>query len=737
MVKKLYNWWLPEALDLINESLGINFYDGSASINNLNIEFVNRLYSPGFENSSFFSKVLLLETNSDGTATLKINTAFTSNLSESDKEGELGEATGFNFAKSAYNYRSDAKFDILLTDTLAELTLRANIPYFDYLPISVQDGLKYIVAGYDFTSNSSGNYYMGTLDEKAFPETSYTLMRYLAKTYSEQNDTTKGLEYNDNKTSVTITSDYSDTKLGYDAYESTVVTITGASRSIGLNIEGNDKANVITGTRGADTINGGKGNDTLTGGSGNDVFLYEYGEGSDVITDYTANQDSISIDGGTVSDAKISGSDVVLTIGRNTLTLNNAVDKNIKIADEQNEFTTLVSGNSSSEDTIPSSEEPDTTILTIDNYTSSPVIAAQNYITINAKSRTTAVNITGNTKANSIVGGYGADTLNGSSGNDTLTGGGGRNVFLYESGDGDDVITDYTVNRDIIRITYGSISKAVASGNDVVLTVGSGKITVKNAKGKALTLVNSSGRSSTTVVGGSSTSTTSGGTSKSTLKSGLSYSTDKKTLTVKSPFTGTIDLSKYASTVTIVNASADTKFVSIKGTTRAETLRAGKGGSILTGGKGNDKLYGGTGADTFIYANGDGKDTVYNYTPYIDTIKITSGNISKASVSGNNVILTVGSGSITINNAKGKDINIMDKSGNTATYNFTGTVNNPTTSNYEERWFAEDDNNYTTSEVNSILKSKNLISNDYKIESELNLNKSVDITSLTYSQLKK
>ena len=34
-MRALYNWRIPEALDLINESLGINFTDGRASINEI------------------------------------------------------------------------------------------------------------------------------------------------------------------------------------------------------------------------------------------------------------------------------------------------------------------------------------------------------------------------------------------------------------------------------------------------------------------------------------------------------------------------------------------------------------------------------------------------------------------------------------------------------------------------------------------------------------------------------
>ena len=241
------------------------------------------------------------------------------------------------------------------------------------------------------------------------------------------------------------------------------------------------------------------------------------------------------------------------------------------------------------------------------------------------------------------------------------------------------------------------------SGSDVILTVGSGSIKVQNGKGKKLSIYNNASSLTTTIIGGSSTSTT---VTPSTLPSGLSYTNNKKTLTAKSPFTGKVDLSKYASTVTVVDASNNDNFISIKGTTRNETLKGGKGGSSLVGSKGNDVLYGGSGADVFVYANGDGKDTIQNYAAAQDRIKITSGTISKASVSGSNVVLTVGSGSFTIANGKGKKLNITDSSGDTKTYTFTRTVTNPTKS-FEERWFLED---ATSAMQNSELDSMILIS---------------------------
>ena len=67
------------------------------------------------------------------------------------------------------------------------------------------------------------------------------------------------------------------------------------------------------------------------------------------------------------------------------------------------------------------------------------------------------------------------------------------------------------------------------------------------------------------------------------------------------------------------------------------------------------------------------------------------------------------------------------------------TLNITGTRNYEERWFLEDDDNFISSDVSSILKNDNFISNEQgfnDFNSELQLNKTKDINSLTYSQIK-
>ena len=64
-----------------------------------------------------------------------------------------------------------------------------------------------------------------------------------------------------------------------------------------MSITGTDSANSLTGGKGKDSLLGGagndilwggKGNDTLWGGAGDDTFIYQAGQGKDLIADYAA-----------------------------------------------------------------------------------------------------------------------------------------------------------------------------------------------------------------------------------------------------------------------------------------------------------------------------------------------------------------------------------------------------------------------------------------------------------------
>ncbi len=659
VTRALYNWWIPESLDLINQSLGINFTDGRANINEINVVFksFSNNDTATFTNFSY-------DMGRASEVTLQINTNLLYNMTANDKNGTLDGQKWNGSDLYSYSIKFTNYLDRLILLSLAEIALKANVPYVDKLPWRIAYGLCEIVGGYDsastnysnytnhlyYTDDATNSYYSNYKSYDSMRLSGYALMRYLAKNYSDGTpDETlpAGLSYNDAKTVLTASTAFTGSKIDFADFVTTVKTVNANALTKAVYIVGNDLANSLKGGSGADTLDGGKGNDTLTGGKGNDVFIV--GAGKDVITDY-ASGDKISL-GAAITNASVKGSDVVLTMGGNSLTVKNGKGKTLSLIDTAGKSSTTILGGATND-----------TLLTVTNSTKSPVTIGSDIKTVDASKRTTAVKITGNSAANSIVGGSGADTLYGGAGNDTLTGGKGDDVFIYSAGN--DVITDFASGD---KISLGAaISKSSVKGSDVVFTVGKNTLTVKNGKGKTFSLIDSAGKSSTTIIGGSSTST-------------LLTVTDstKSPVTIASAVKN-VDASTRTTAVKITGNSAAN---SIVGGSGADSIYGGAGNDVIKGGAGNDKLFGDAGNDT-IYG-GAGNDTftggagndVFIYEAGNDVIadfasgdKISLGAaISKSSVKGSDVVFTVGKNTLTVKNGAGKSLSLIDSKGKSST----------------------------------------------------------------------
>ena len=77
-------------------------------------------------------------------------------------------------------------------------------------------------------------------------------------------------------------------------------------------------------------------------------------------------------------------------------------------------------------------------------------------------------------------------TITGGKGNDLISLYSVRNLIKYKSGDGFDIIYGFH-STDTLTISGGSYS-TTASGKDIIVKVGKGKITLKNAKGNAINI---------------------------------------------------------------------------------------------------------------------------------------------------------------------------------------------------------------------------------------------------------
>lgn len=257
------------------------------------------------------------------------------------------------------------------------------------------------------------------------------------------------------------------------------VTIIGGSGDDEIENEG-DKVTIFGG-EGDDEIENEGSKVIISGGAGDDLiwnkrgrnilFQYKKGDGSDKIYGFNASS-TLSIGGGSYSTKK-SGSNIIVTVGNEKISLIGAASLNkINIKSDY---------------------------ITITNATKSPVTVNSAIKTINASTCTKAVKIIGNSLANTIQGGSGNDTLLGGAGNDklygnagndklyggkgndTLTGGkgndslwgdAGKDTFIYANGDGKDVIFGFD-NTDMLKITGKFSTSYNKSKKEIYFKVGS------------------------------------------------------------------------------------------------------------------------------------------------------------------------------------------------------------------------------------------------------------------------
>ena len=248
-----------------------------------------------------------------------------------------------------------------------------------------------------------------------------------------------------------------------------------------ITIKGNALSNKIVGSEGDDCITGGRGMDTLSGGNGHDVFVYNIGDGNDIILDYNKNDNNesdvikINLTSDDVEEirdnASINGADVIFFIGTGKITVKDAKDKKIILKDEND-----------TEHQYPnplpvSLNETKTNATILNTYTDGTFITSNfrfgnNLKIIDAAAAPNEMKIKGNSLSNKIIGTANDDTIEGAKGNDTLSGGAGSDIFVYNFQDGNDVITDYTEGEDKIQINDADLETVVRSasikGADVI-----------------------------------------------------------------------------------------------------------------------------------------------------------------------------------------------------------------------------------------------------------------------------
>ena len=517
-------------------------------------------------------------------------------------------------------------------------------------------------------------------------------------------------------------------------------SVDGGIKAGSLLIIGSSKVNSIVGSNfvGSNTLEAGAGNDTLTGGSGSitetltsstgstyktyyvhNTYVFAEGQGKNVITNYQSGLDqdekaidSILLRSGTVTGYTTKGNDITFTIALNgkkatTLTVINGKNKlitflqpdgtidnvNTKIYRNVTDYVVTTQTHVSTSLTNVNDKLSDSVKLIDASTDEYSTVAGYNGVTPIAKNPL-GVYIEGNKAANTIIGSRFSDTITGGVGKDTLSGGHSSvdaaspyyDTFLYYSGTGNKIITDYigtsdTGKSDIIKLAPDTtISTSVLNtkkgATDVVLTLtnekgkNKGTLTLNGTQDKLVTIVRQ-----TDTLGGEETIAPQkyGNTS---LKVGadiypIDYKDSSNNVTL-----GVVDTTFNAKVVTIDGSSADEALYLIGNSGKNSIIGSKTKSNTLKGGAGNDTLSGMAGVvDTFVFDTVDGTDAIVDFEPGTDVIKMASTDVHVTastlvtSKGANDVQLTIGKSKVLIKgivdtmegtNAKGKAVTLYN-----------------------------------------------------------------------------
>ena len=399
----------------------------------------------------------------------------------------------------------------------------------------------------------------------------------------------------------------------------TLETLTSAATAaVGVLLQGNNFANILTGGAGDDVLLGLGGNDTLNGlagidqlfgGTGNDIL--NGGNDNDVLNGEDGND---TLNGGLGADAMNGGA------GNDTFVVDNVGD-------------TVTEALGGGIDLVQTS---------LTNYLLGANVENLTYTGVGNFTGT------GNALANTITSGVGNDVLNGGAGADQLVGGAGNDTYIVDSaadvvvevtGGGTDTVqtslASYTLAANVENLTYTGVGNLVGNGNGLnnVITAGAGNDTLNGGGGNDI-LIGNAGNDTLNgdagndqLLGGIGTDTLNGGTGDDVLDGG----------------DGADVLNGGAGNDTLLGGDADDILLGGIGN---DFIDGGTGNNTVTGGAGNDMMVASSGNDIFMFAAGFGTDQIIGFDANAvggqDRLDISSFGVTAATFAGIVIITDVG-----------------------------------------------------------------------------------------------
>ena len=260
-------------------------------------------------------------------------------------------------------------------------------------------------------------------------------------------------------------------------------------------------------------------------------------------------------------------------------------------------------------------------------------------------------------------------TVRGGTGDDTLVSSGNGNLIEYADGDGNDVIIGYA-GEDIIRLSDGTTYSTMKSGSDVIVSVGSGSITLKDvSNNEEINILNGTVESvsltnqtlNALMLGSVYADTLINYGNGVTIRAGAGsdYIFSSTANTVENGY-GFVTIDGGSGDDTVISNDPN---VSINGGSGDDFIYTPNDYSNITikAGKGNDTLLGDDslgGSRIYLFESDDGDDVFANFSSD-DLIAITDGSTYTAMAYGDDVILKIGNGSIRLVNGGSSSINLL------------------------------------------------------------------------------
>ncbi len=210
-----------------------------------------------------------------------------------------------------------------------------------------------------------------------------------------------------------------------------------AAPDVSATLSGGAGDDTLNGSGVNDTLIGGRGNDLLLGGFGDDTYVFNRGDGQDTIYDYNIYA---GWDGGSNDvlqfGAGIAASDIAVSES------NNGQDLTFQIVGTADRVT-ITHGFDTPGSRIEHVNFADGTSWSFADVMSRVLVSTPGNDTLYAAPDLSAT-LSGGAGDDTLYGSGGNDTLIGGPGNDLLLGGFGDDTYVFNRGDGQDTIYDYT-----------------------------------------------------------------------------------------------------------------------------------------------------------------------------------------------------------------------------------------------------------------------------------------------------